>query len=124
MENVSVSVQVGILIWGVAMLLITMVICATNRKLWTERTEEKCDELQRQYDDLVKELDKEKQSIVEQSNSIERENIALKSQMRNYKDTIRWYQNILSWYTKIDGDKINGFINEEVHRFNFSDQTD
>lgn len=129
MENVSVSLQVGVFIWGFAMLLMAMVVCAANRKLWIDRMKEKCDEFQKQYDDLVKALDedkeafeKEKKDLAEHYDYMERENIALKAKMRNYPDTIRWYQNILSWYTKIDGKKINDFINEEVRRFHWADQ--
>lgn len=131
MENASVSLQVGVFIWGFAMLIMAMVVCAANRKLWIDRMNEKCGEFQKQYDDLVKALDKdkeafeeEKKALAEKYKHVELENAALKSKMRNYPDTIRWYQNILSWYTKIDGEKINGFINEEVNRFNFSDKTD
>lgn len=124
MEGASVSLQVGIFIWGFAMLVMAMVVCVANRKLWIDRMTEKCAEFQRQYDDLVKAFEEEKKVLAEEYKHVELENAALKSKMRNYPDTIRWYQNILSWYTKIDGKKINGFINEEVRRFNFSDQKD
>ena len=104
MEGASVSLQVGIFIWGFAMLLMAMVVCAANRKLWIDRMKEKCDEFQKQYDDLVKALDEdkeafeeEKKALAEKYKHVELENTALKAQMRHYPDTIRWYQNILAW---------------------------
>lgn len=113
------------------MLLMAIGVCFANKKLWTDRMKGKCNEFQSQYDELVADLNKdkaafeeEKKDLVEKYKHIELENTALKAQMRNYPDTIRLYQNILSWYTKVDGDKINGFIDEEVNSFNFSDPTD
>lgn len=124
MNDVSVSLQIGICIWGFAMLLMAIGVCFANKKLWTDRMKEKCDEFQSQYDELVANLNKDKEALAEKYKQVELENTALKAQMRNYPDTIRLYQNILSWYTKIDGEKINGFINDEANRFNFSDPTD
>lgn len=131
MNDVSVSLQIGICIWGFVMLLMAIGVCFANKKLWTDRMKEKCDEFQSQYDELVANLNKkkaafeeEKKALAEKYKHFELENTALKAQMRNYPDTIRLYQNILSWYTKIDGEKINGFINEEANRFNFSDPID
>ena len=106
MNDVSVSLQIGICIWGFAMLLMAIGVCFANKKLWTDRMKEKCDEFQSQYDELVANLNKDKEAFEE-----EKKALAEKYKHFELENTARFFGIVLQSHTG----NINFFF-----MFNFS----